>query len=275
MPKRVPNLAEFDTLLPESLQGKVKLTDKVQWVKPDSLRPNPRNQELFDNESVEYFSRLRDDVQQRGIVVPLVAKEDGTLLSGHNRLLIAQELALKIVPVQYVQNDLSAEQEQEFIIKDNLYRRQLSQLERIALYKKLFPTFEETFLQPQMEVKTGRTSKGDSRLTLKTIADTTGQKLSAVKMQVTRARGEQAKKNGHNVTKNATRNVTKKTEAKTSTNNNGHNVTVSPSPLSEQEYQGLVRAIKEVETFLKKDNIAEAKKCLRQILQVHTSGGFQ
>lgn len=254
MAKRIPNLAEFDTLLPESLQGKVKLTDKVQWVKPDALTPNPRNQDLFENESVEYFSRLREDIQQRGILVPLVAKADGTLLSGHNRLRIAQELTLKVIPVQYVQNDLNAEQEQEFIIKDNLYRRQLSQAEKIFLYKKLFPDFEETFLSPQAEVKIGRTSKEKPRLTLQNIADTTGQKLSAVKMQITRAREEQQKKNGHIVTKKIT---TQKKHQK-----NGHIVTIKEFHQHLQNAQSLVQTMTKSERTQTRQYIEQLLKLL-------------
>lgn len=253
MAKRIPNLAEFDTLLPESLQGKVKLTDKVQWVKPDVLTPNPRNRELFANESEEYFKQLREDVRERGILVPLVAKEDGTLLSGHNRLQIAQELGLKVIPVQYVQNTLSGEQEQEFIIKDNLYRRQLSQSERIELYKKLFPDFEATFLEPNAETTVGRVKKGTSRLTLQQIADTTGQKLSAVKMQITRAREEQNKKNGHIVTKNIQPKITPK--------KNGHIVTIQEVHKSLQDAKTLVSSMTKTER-------AQTRKYVEQLLKL-------
>lgn len=252
MAKRIPNLAEFDTLLPESLQGKVKLTDKVQWVKPDTLIPNSHNKDLFAHESEEYFQRLREDVRERGILVPLIAKEDGTLLAGHNRLHIAKELDLKVVPVQYVQSVLNTAQEQEFIIKDNLYRRQLSQAERISLYKKIFPDFEETFLTDSSPQK-GRTRKNESRLTIKKIAETTGQKVSAVKMQVTRAREEQSRQNGHNVTKN--------TQTKIVSPRNGHNVTIQEIHRSLQGAKTLIASMTQAER-------AQTRKYVEQLLKL-------
>jgi ParB-like chromosome segregation protein Spo0J len=261
MAKRIPNLAEFDTLLPESLQGKVKLTDKVQWIKPDLVHPNPSNRDLFKEESQDYFKRLREDIQQRGILVPIVAKQDGTLLAGHNRLRIAKELSLKVVPVQYVQSDLTAEQEQEFIIKDNLYRRHLSQEDRIELYKKLFPSFEETFLEANTKTSVGRIKKDTSRLTMKTIAEKTGQKLSAVKMQITRARQASSEENG---TVNNGHNVTKKIEAK----KNGHNVTISNY---EEQYKSIIISLKEIDELLKQEQIGEVKKRVKKLLHSVTN----
>lgn len=259
MAKRIPNLAEFDTLLPEHLQGKVKLTDKVQWIKPELLRAHPNNRDLFKDESEEYFQRLREDVQQRGILVPLVAKMDGMLLAGHNRLRVAQELSLKVIPVQYVQSELSAEQEREFIIKDNLYRRQLSQADRIELYKKLFPDFEATFLTSEKKNRTGRTSTESPRLTIKTIAEKTGQKVSAVKMQIARARqGKNAKhtsvKNGHIVTE----------KSHSQKNKNGHNVTVSDY---EEQYKYVLEQVQEIDVLLRSENFTEVKKQVKKILQ--------
>ena len=259
MAKRIPNLAEFDTLLPEHLQGKVKLMDKVQWVKPEQVQVNPKNRDFFKEESEESLKRLREDVQQRGILVPLVAKMDGMLLAGHNRLRIAQELSLKVIPVQYVQSELSAEQEREFIIKDNLYRRQLSQADRIELYKKLFPDFEATFLTSDKEIRTGRTNNTTPRLTIKTIAEKTGQKVSAVKMQVTRARqGKEAKntsiKNGHN--------VTEKWHAQK--NKNGHIVTVSDY---EEQYKYVLEQVQEIDILLHSENFTEVKKRVKEILR--------
>jgi hypothetical protein len=106
------------------------------------LRLNPQNAKIFRQESEEYFERLREDIRKRGIVVPLIAKKDGTLLAGHNRYTVAQELNLQYVPVEYVKEDLSAEREQEFLIKDNLLRRQFTAQEWIGIYTKLYPDFE-------------------------------------------------------------------------------------------------------------------------------------
>lgn len=124
----------------------IKLSSIVK-VAPGELQPNPKNSELFREESSEYFQKLRDDVQERGILVPLIAKQNGMLIAGHNRYAVAQELGLGVIPVQYVMQDLSEKEEQLFVINDNLLRRHLSSDERIALYRKMYPNFDERIKQ--------------------------------------------------------------------------------------------------------------------------------
>ena len=124
----------------ENIVG-VRLSDVIQE-SPKKMRANPLNSDFFTEETSEYFKNLRRDVKERGIVVPLIAKQDGTLLAGHNRLRIAQELRLSLVPVQYVLEELSEEAERKFVINDNVLRRQLSGSERIRLYRILYPNFD-------------------------------------------------------------------------------------------------------------------------------------
>lgn len=186
------------------LQG-TRLSD-VQHVAPRILKANPLNSDFFREESDDYFSKLREDVRERGIIVPLLAKKDDTLLAGHNRLRVAIELGLESVPVQYVLDSLPEKAEREFIIKDNLYRRQFTTTEWIGLYKKLYPDFDDLIQQETRggglkwvkttndESKTERSvlldehSSSQKRLTAQTIADDTGQKLSAVQKQLTKYR---------------------------------------------------------------------------------------
>jgi ParB-like chromosome segregation protein Spo0J len=176
----------------------VRLSD-VQYVSPKKLTPNTLNSFFFKEESSEYFSNLREDIRERGIIVPLIAKKDDTLLAGHNRLRLARELGLENVPVQYVLDGLNDNAEKEFIIKDNLYRRQFSAAEWIELYKKLYPEFDE---QIQQETRGGGRKwnktedsvllppERQSRLTAEKIASDTGQKISAVQKQLTKYRRE-------------------------------------------------------------------------------------
>ncbi len=161
---------------------------EVKKVSPALLRANKKNKEYFVEETDEYFTNLRDDVRRRGIIVPLIARQDGTLLAGHNRLQIAQELKLTQVPVQYVQEDLNEEREREFIIKDNLFRRQLDTQEWVDLYRRLYPDFEAVFLNTATKATSGRKKAADKRLTISTIAEETGQKYDTVKTQIRRAR---------------------------------------------------------------------------------------
>ncbi len=119
----------------------VTISETIYQVEPVDLIPNPLNR-FFREESPDYFERLTADIKERGIIVSLIAKRDGMLLAGHNRLKIALSLGLPRVPVQYVESELTAEQEKSFVIKDNLYRRQLTQQDRLNLYRILVADFD-------------------------------------------------------------------------------------------------------------------------------------
>ena len=65
-----------------------------------SVRPHPLNQTLYETMTPEspQFIQLKDSILQQGILEPLVIRPDGTLLSGHRRLSVAQHLGLTEVP---------------------------------------------------------------------------------------------------------------------------------------------------------------------------------
>jgi ParB-like chromosome segregation protein Spo0J len=193
---------------PTKFRAKMNVTD-VQNVEITRLSPNARNAEYFLPESSAYFERLTEDIRKRGILVPLLAKKDGTLLAGHNRFTVAKALGLKFVPVQYVNDELSAEAEQEFIIKDNLLRRQFSQEEWTAIYRRLVPDFEEILTRDGRGKNRGgkdiqqKSGKKDSVLfNAKTattkdmvtyLAKETGEKIETVGKRIHRAKSKQQK----------------------------------------------------------------------------------
>lgn len=182
MGKFKPDTSNDIARSPKQFLSGTNLSD-VQKVERTKLRPNPKNEEYFSRESTEYFERLENDIRERGIIVPLLAKEDGTLLAGHNRLIIAEKLNLKFVPVQYVKQEMSAADEQAFVIKDNLFRRQFSSSEWMNIYRKLYPDFDERIAEGN---KAGKPKK--NALTAVIIAKDTGQKPDAVRKQFQRAK---------------------------------------------------------------------------------------
>ena len=167
---------------PKQFLSGTNLSD-VQKVERNKLRPNPKNEEYFISESPEYFERLEQDIRERGILVPLLAKEDGTLLAGHNRLIVAEKLNLKFVPVQYVKQQISESEEQSFVIKDNLLRRQFTGAEWLQIYRRLYPDFDERIAVGN---KAGK-PKAEA-LTATIIAKDTGQKVEAVRKQLQRGK---------------------------------------------------------------------------------------
>ena len=175
----------------------------VMYEPPSKFQANPLNSEFFQAEKQEYLEQLTTDIRERGIVVPIIAKPDGTLLAGHNRLHIAQELSLSLVPVQYVEQKLSAQEEKKFVINDNLLRRQLTQPERLELYRKLYTNFDERISsrahhRPQKnDIKKNKVDtvhlndNNDSEpLTAAVIARDTGQKKATVQKQLQRIKDD-------------------------------------------------------------------------------------
>ena len=121
---------------PVKMKG-VELSD-VLYLRPGELVPNPLNEKFFRRESEDYFRKLGDDVNERGIIVPLIVRMDGTILAGHNRWKVACELGVERIPVQRVLSELPPEREKEFLIKDNYLRRQLSPEEKEGLIRELY-----------------------------------------------------------------------------------------------------------------------------------------
>ena len=120
----------------------IKLSE-IKQIHPSKLKKNPLNADYFKAESSKYFAQLMEDIELRGILVPLIAKKDGTLLAGHNRLIVAKRLGLATVPVQYVESKLTEKQEAEMLCKDNLLRRHLNSDQRKELYQRIYHDLHE------------------------------------------------------------------------------------------------------------------------------------
>jgi|688.fasta_scaffold158767_2 ParB-like chromosome segregation protein Spo0J len=179
---------------PEELQRSrfhksVQIADTVQHIAPEKLKINPLNKELFAVQDGKEYEALKDDVLQRGIIVPLIAKSDNTLLAGHTRLRIAKELRLKSVPVQYAK-EMNATEERKFLVNDNLLRRHLTNVERLNLYRFLYPNFDATFIDEETRVAQGRVKQGSERLTIQKIAGETFQNYESVKKHIQRGKAD-------------------------------------------------------------------------------------
>ena len=112
----------------------------VRRLAPAEVKLSDENSAAFDPLSEPEFERLKADIAERGIIVPLIIRSvnDKTLIAGHNRLRAAIKLGLETVPVQYVETKLSPAQEKAFVIKDNLLRRQLDGEQKAKLIADLY-----------------------------------------------------------------------------------------------------------------------------------------
>ena len=109
---------------------------EVVQVAVKQLRENPLNAELFAPLPPDEYQALKSDIWLAGIRVPLRATKDYLLIAGHRRLSIARELGLSTVPCILEEYGNSLEIE-DALIKDNLYRRHLSPIERARAAMKL------------------------------------------------------------------------------------------------------------------------------------------
>jgi ParB-like chromosome segregation protein Spo0J len=161
----------------------------IQKVPIGELIPNPLNVQYFKPLADDEMTSLVENIRVNGIHDPLIARRDKTLISGHNRLEAAKKLGLTHVPVRFVLEDMSEQDEIEFIVSDNLLRRHLSTDEKIQLYRVLFPNFDE-------RINVRINAKGlDNVQTLDVqplnaaeIAQATGQSVEAVRKQLQRAK---------------------------------------------------------------------------------------
>ncbi len=182
------------------------LLSEIEYLHPSELRANKHNAVLFGIEDDNRTEKLSADIAARGILVPLIAKRDGTLMAGHRRFAIAEELGLREIPVQWVLSTLTEEEEVRFLIKDNAYRRQLSAEEWIQLYQRMYPDDFESMMQSERRggtrkqeesIQEGKTSgvrfaqkahkdsnSSSLHLTPKVIAEATGQHVRVVQKQL-------------------------------------------------------------------------------------------
>lgn len=86
---------------------------------PKQLKPHNLNVEIYGDESVDMD--LVESIQKKGILEPLVIRDDRVILSGHRRWLAAKHLGLDKVPCRTItfDNDLD---EKEALIEFNRQR---------------------------------------------------------------------------------------------------------------------------------------------------------
>lgn len=86
---------------------------------------------------------MKEDIKQNGIKVDLHVTKSNTILCGHQRWEVAKDLGLKEVPVKVVSIDEKDEKKiKEYVIKDNLLRRQLSTEQKYILIATLSEVYE-------------------------------------------------------------------------------------------------------------------------------------
>lgn len=99
----------------------------------DSIRVDSTFEVRLPQPSEREFRGLVDDIRSRGVIVDLLITKDGLLLDGHRRLAAAKEAGLSKVPVKTLDLEGEASCERALAIVVNLFRRNLTEAQRVAL----------------------------------------------------------------------------------------------------------------------------------------------
>jgi ParB-like nuclease domain len=110
----------------------------IETTKPD-LMPHPFAAK-FPALSEKDFAGLKSDIQQNGLLSPIVVNSKGEVLDGMHRLAACRELGLEPRTVQL--SELLSDKpvnKMDFIFSANFHRRHLTDDQRIALYAEFLP----------------------------------------------------------------------------------------------------------------------------------------
>lgn len=108
---------------------------------PKSLKDHPERGLLPDLPPDDY-ERLKAELADEGILIPLIVTDEDVILDGHHRRRAAVELGLDTVPITRLPG-LSKDEEIERLLKLNTHRRHLSRAERRDLVRTLLERWPE------------------------------------------------------------------------------------------------------------------------------------
>ncbi|NCU72201.1 MAG: hypothetical protein EBY66_04175 [Candidatus Fonsibacter lacus] len=92
---------------------------KIEKVKLSEIKPNPKNPRLIKDEKFKKLVQSIKDFPQMLELRPIVVDENNVILGGNMRFKALKEAGYKEVPIVKA-NDLTNEQKDEFIVKDNI-----------------------------------------------------------------------------------------------------------------------------------------------------------
>lgn len=93
--------------------------------------------QLLPNLSDEDYARLRADIAERGVMVPIEVDEDGNILDGHHRMRIADELGIHCPKI--VRKDMAEWDKRIHAVMLNLARRQLTDYQTAEVLRDIKP----------------------------------------------------------------------------------------------------------------------------------------
>ena len=92
---------------------------EIQKVKINEVKLNPNNPRIIKDDKFAKLVKSIQDLPQMLEIRPIVVNSDMVVLGGNMRLKACKEAGLKEVPI-IIADNLSEEQQREFLIKDNV-----------------------------------------------------------------------------------------------------------------------------------------------------------
>lgn len=90
--------------------------------------------QVMPNLTGEEYAELKEDIRQRGVMVPVEFDEQGNVLDGHHRLKVCEELGIKEYP-RVIRAGLTEEEKRLHARKLNMARRHLTQEQKRGLIR--------------------------------------------------------------------------------------------------------------------------------------------
>lgn len=90
--------------------------------------------QVMPNLNADEYKELKEDIAQRGVMVPIEFDENGNILDGHHRLQICNELGIKDYP-KVIRAGMTEEEKRTHARKLNMARRHLTQEQRRELIR--------------------------------------------------------------------------------------------------------------------------------------------
>lgn len=92
---------------------------KTELIELSKIKPNPDNPRIIKDDKFNKLVQSIKDFPEMLNIRPIVVNKDNMILGGNMRLKAAKDAGLKAMPVLFA-NDLTEDQQKEFIIKDNV-----------------------------------------------------------------------------------------------------------------------------------------------------------
>lgn len=91
----------------------------IEWVKTTDIHANENNPRILKDDKFKKLVQSIKDFPEMLEIRPIVVNNEMMVLGGNMRLKAIQEIGLKEIPIIKAEN-LTEEQEREFLIKDNV-----------------------------------------------------------------------------------------------------------------------------------------------------------